>query len=391
MADKPTGSIIIKKVKKGDHGHHGGAWKVAFADFAVAMMAFFLVLWLTANTTPQEKQEISGFFLDPEKYKSILSVHGSIIDSGNDKKSSSGSGPNTGLKLKVVETPGTVEYQKEKMRLDSLKMQLDKKIQEDPNIRSIKDQVILDSTNEGLRIQIVDDAQGAMFESGSTELRDKAIQVLKSLAKTINQVPNKISITGHTDSKPFNIAGSNKTNWELSSERANAARRLLVENGLDEGKVARVVGVGSTALFDPKNPESATNRRISIIVLRKDAEAAEPKRKDNDEALENLNISKDFDLPRNLDPAEAKPEPAKVEPAKVEPAKIEPVKVAPVKAEPVKVEPVKVEPVKADPAKADPPKTDSMKGQDPAKSSDAPQKNPTPQFIDLPKIGLPKS
>lgn len=264
---------IIKKIKKGGHGHHGGAWKVAFADFAVAMMAFFLVLWITANTTTEEKQQISGFFIDPEKYDSILSKKsgGGAINIDSSKQNTS-EGAAQGLKLKTVDIPGNYEYQQEKMRLDSLKMQLTQEIDANPEIKAFKDKIILDTTSEGLRIQIVDDETGAMFESGSTELKDKTIQILKTLAKSINDVPNKISITGHTDAKPFNAAGSNKTNWELSAERANAARRLLVENGLEDGKVARVVGFGSTNMFDTAHPEAATNRRISIIVLRKETE-----------------------------------------------------------------------------------------------------------------------
>ena len=273
---------IIKKIKKGGHGHHGGAWKVAFADFAVAMMAFFLVMWLMANTTPEEKAEISGFFIEPDKYKPLLKSGpgagaDSVIDLNAAQKPVKTGTASVGLKLKSGDTPGEMEYEKEKVRLDSLKLKLTKTIETNPILKDLQKNVLIDSTSEGLRIQIMDDEKGAMFEIGSSELKPQAIAILKSLASTINQVPNKISITGHTDATPFNVAGTAQSNWELSTERANTARRFLVDNGLAETKVARVVGFASNVLFDPEHPQAPSNRRISIIILRKDAEENLPK------------------------------------------------------------------------------------------------------------------
>lgn len=264
--------IIVKKVKKGGHGHHGGAWKVAFADFVTAMMAFFLLMWLMGSTTPEERAAISDYFENPNGVIGPGGASSSMIKQGAvqaEVATNKQSDDNDPAKIKVVERDSA----KDKQRLESLKTELEQAILQTDALKEFKDQLLLDITPEGLRIQIIDKENRPMFDSGSSHLKEYTSVILQEIAKIINKVPNKISLTGHTDSTPFSsIRGY--TNWELSTDRANASRRALVLGGLDEAKVAKVVGLSSTVLFDKDNPRSPVNRRISMIVMNKEAEDA---------------------------------------------------------------------------------------------------------------------
>jgi len=263
--------IIVKRVKKGGHGHHGGAWKVAFADFVTAMMAFFLLMWLMGSTTPQERAAIADYFQNPSAIQGPGGASTSMIKHGavdaevaTHKKSDE---VKNEVEMKLIEHDAA----KDRQRLDELKTELEQAILQSDALKEFKDQLLLDITPEGLRIQIIDKENRAMFDSGSSHLKEYTTKILYEIAKIINKVPNKISLTGHTDSTPYSsIRGY--TNWELSTDRANASRRALVMGGLDADKVAKVVGLSSTVLFDAENPRNPVNRRISMIVMNKEAE-----------------------------------------------------------------------------------------------------------------------
>lgn len=266
--------IIIKRVKKQHgHGHHGGAWKVAYADFVTAMMALFMLLWLMGSTTPQQKTAIADFFEDPSAGTGAST---SVIDLG-------GSAPEvrkTDAEKLQKPTPALDEQniedlaeQMEKERLESLMEELKQAIDSSQALKPFKDQLLLDITDEGLRIQIVDKENRPMFSAGSAILQGYTREILREIVKVVNEVPNKISLSGHTDETPF-ASQNGYSNWELSADRANAARRELVAAGVNQDKIARVVGLGSSALFDKANPYNPINRRISIIVMKKQAEEA---------------------------------------------------------------------------------------------------------------------
>jgi chemotaxis protein MotB len=279
--------IIVKRVKRYAAGHHGGAWKIAFADFATAMMAFFLVLWLLSSATPEQKKAISGYFKDPIGFSESASPY--VIDLGGTPTPA----PDRTLNPELKDAPDaqesaveaddqqkvdasqveTLAEQIERERLELLLQELQNKVEENPELRKFKDQILFEITQDGLRIQIMDAANRPMFDIGSARLQPYFEDILLILAETIKAVPNKISISGHTDAKPY-AGESDFGNWELSAGRANAARRTLIAGGYPEPQVARVVGYASSALFDRKDPFNPVNRRIDIIVLTKKAQRA---------------------------------------------------------------------------------------------------------------------
>jgi chemotaxis protein MotB len=269
-------TIIVKKIKKGGHGHHGGGWKVAFADFAVAMMAFFLLLWLMASTTKEEKAGLAEYFSPATPgFAEGSGASESIIDMGGGQRISQGDdSKEDAMKPRA---PNEDEIQQalaqEKERLESLMADLKKAIETSQALKPFKDQLFLDITAEGLRIQIVDKENRPMFDSGKAELKSYTKVILHELAKIINSVPNKISLTGHTDVSRF-AKRPNYSNWELSSDRANASRRALLEGGLGKAKMAKVVGLSSMVLFNKENPRDPINRRIAIVVMNAAAEKA---------------------------------------------------------------------------------------------------------------------
>ena len=231
-----TAPIIIKK-KGGHGGHHGGAWKVAYADFVTAMMALFIVLWLL-NSSKQVQEAVGGYFRDP---------------SGTAKKvgsAQSGSGENFALT---------------KENMPELKEQLQRAIRKMNNFDELKKQIEITVTAEGLRIELLETEKGTFFDSGSSRLNGSGNELLVMLAHQLENLPNTISLEGHTDSKPF-VGQNNYSNWELSTDRANAARRLMQENGIRPNQVSQVRGFADQNLRKKDDPEDASNRRITILV-----------------------------------------------------------------------------------------------------------------------------
>ncbi|WP_342623467.1 flagellar motor protein MotB [Pseudomonas alkylphenolica] len=270
--------IIVKRVKRFGDGHHGGAWKIAFADFATAMMAFFLVLWLLSTATPEQKIAIAGYFKDPIGFSESGTPY--VIDLGGSPQLApektinpevkSEPTPDTNIQLGQDKVESMAE-QVERERLELLLQELQNKVEENPQLQKFKDQILFEITQDGLRIQIMDAENRPMFDLGSARLQPYFEDILLAMADTIKAVPNKISISGHTDAKPYAGTGD-FGNWELSANRANAARRALVAGGYPDAQVARVVGYASSSLFDRANPLNPVNRRIDIIVLTKKAQ-----------------------------------------------------------------------------------------------------------------------
>ncbi|WP_417791620.1 flagellar motor protein MotB [Stutzerimonas xanthomarina] len=272
-----TQPIIVKRIKKVAAAHHGGAWKIAFADFATAMMAFFLVMWLMSSATPEQKRAISGYFQDPIGFTESASPH--VIDLGGTPTPSPDRTLNEEVDPAIQQSESKMDAdqaetfadQLERERLELLLQELQNKVDENPELTRFKDQILFEITQDGLRIQIMDAANRPMFALGSAQLQPYFEDILLAMADTIRAVPNKISISGHTDAKPYSGHGD-FGNWELSAGRANAARRTLVAGSYPDEQIARVVGYASSALFDRQDPLNPVNRRIDILVLTKKAQ-----------------------------------------------------------------------------------------------------------------------
>ena len=283
MAEDVSRPIVVKKIKKGGGGAHGGAWKIAYADFVTAMMAFFLLMWLL-NATPKPKLAgISEYFKMPLKVAMMGGPAVAASDSaikntgGKDITLKQGQvkpvdGPKGKEKKIDIEDAKEVLKKAEAKKLEELKQKIEKTIDESEMLSKFKKQLLIDITTEGLRIQIVDDKNRPMFNSAKAELQPYAKEILQQMGKMLNGVENRISLSGHTDATPYASGEKSYSNWELSADRANASRRELVAGGMDESKVLRVVGLSSAALFDKENPFNPINRRINIIVMNKEAE-----------------------------------------------------------------------------------------------------------------------
>jgi chemotaxis protein MotB len=280
VSENRASVIIVRRAKRRKHGHHGGAWKVAYADFVTAMMAFFLVMWIIGAGTKQQRAAISDYFKNPSMTQgtSTMAPSGkngpggastSMIKLGGAMDLPRGPGKDTQFdpaKASADEVKKVAQEQ-EKKRLEALMKDLEEAIAKSQAMAPFKDQLLLDITSEGLRIQIVDKQNRPMFDTGSGALKPYTVQILHELAAFVNQVPNSISISGHTDDAPYTRGGDQYSNWELSADRANAARRTLVEGGMQTEKVARVVGLAASVPFDKVNPGAPINRRISIVVM----------------------------------------------------------------------------------------------------------------------------
>ena len=274
--------IVIRRVKKSGGGHHGGAWKIAYADFVTAMMAFFLLMWLLGSTAKGDLQGIADYFRTPLQV-ALSGGSGSgdashlIKGGGKDLTRLEGQikqgdmeAPRRSYNLKAAQQ----ELARiEKQKLSELKGRLQASIDTIPALQAFKNQLLIDITMDGLRIQIVDEQNRPMFAIGSAVLQPYTREILHEIAKVLNEVPNRISISGHTDAHPYSGGQRGYSNWELSADRANASRRALLGGGMDETKIARVVGLSSSVLYDPRDPHNPINRRISIIVMNKRAEA----------------------------------------------------------------------------------------------------------------------
>jgi len=265
--------IVVKKIKKGGHGHHGGAWKVAYADFVTAMMAFFLLMWLLGSTSEADRAGISEFFKNPSAVEAAGGASTSMIELGGALEMPQGEGEPMRDRPGAGESDARLEQQDQE-RLDQLMEKLKARIEESPTLKDFKDQLKLDITSEGLRIQIVDKENRPMFALGGTRLQWYTREILHEIAKVIEEVPNHISLTGHTDATPYSAERRDYSNWELSTDRANAARRELKRGGVSEDKFGRVVGLSDSVLFDKEDPYNPVNRRISIVVLNRATERA---------------------------------------------------------------------------------------------------------------------
>ncbi len=281
MTATPPRPIVVKRKKVINGGGHGGAWKIAYADFVTAMMAFFLLMWLLGSVDGSTRGGIAEYFKTPLKVS--LSGNGSIGESaiilkggGKDLTRKSGQvsnkAPAEPSKTVNLKNAKEILEREEAIKMRGMKSKLDALIESDPKLRPYRKQLLIDVTSEGLRIQIVDERNRPMFALSSAELEPRTREILRELAPTLNSMPNKISLSGHTDAKPFAQASKNYSNWELSSDRAHDARRVLIDGGMDESKLMRVIGLSSSVLLDEQDPLNSINRRISIIVLNKRAE-----------------------------------------------------------------------------------------------------------------------
>lgn len=316
MADAQTNQrpIIIKKVKKGGHGpHHGGSWKVAYADFVTAMMAFFLLLWLISATTDEQKKGIADYFAPTVAARTSSGSGGILGGRTIETEGAMVANKQSPSVTVVLEDPGQSESEdpqdpdatetaasaydqqspddaadiseqaarariaeEEERQFEEAEHQIRQAIQEIPDIQQLAQNLIIDRTPEGLRIQIVDQDKLSMFPRGSSTMVEQAHRLMDLVAKVIERLPNKIAITGHTDSTPFSETNS-YTNWELSTDRANASRRALLAAGVPEERIATVVGKADQEPLIIEDTASPENRRISIVLLR---EAAEPAQAD---------------------------------------------------------------------------------------------------------------
>lgn len=278
---KKVQPIIIKRIKKGGHAAHGGAWKIAYADFVTAMMAFFLLMWLLGSTTEGDRKGIADYFNNPVKV-SLMGGAGSgeatsILPGGGNNLSESVGQQNKG-RSETVEEKLRIKAQQseairaERARLRELKAKIEEAIANDARLARYQSQLRLDLTAEGLRIQIVDDQNRPMFDSGSDMVQGYMRDVLRAIGYVLADVPNKLTIEGHTDAKPYAVGDLGYSNWELSADRANASRRELIAGGMSGERVLRVQGLAASMLFDSEDPLSPLNRRISIIVMNREAE-----------------------------------------------------------------------------------------------------------------------
>lgn len=291
MAEENERPIIIKKIKKAGHAHHGGAWKIAYADFVTAMMAFFMLLWLLGNTTEEQKQGIADYF-SPVSVSASNSGSGQILG-GQSIEDGGAMSTSASIMVPIEDTTAqppeagqdtekdkedkddeeneadaaqTEMAQQEENRFQAAEDELEEIISELPSMAGISEHIVVDHTPEGMRIQIIDRDDRSMFQVGGTEPLAHTRQVLKVIAGVISRMPNRIKVSGHTDS-----SGSKQThfgNWELSSDRAQASRRVLNDAGLSASRIFEVTGKADTEPFDPFDPRAASNRRISIILMR---------------------------------------------------------------------------------------------------------------------------
>lgn len=273
--------IVVKKIKKGGHGHHGGAWKIAYADFVTAMMAFFLLMWLLTSVNKAKLRGISEYFSQPLKV--IFDTHGtgnrqSIMDGGGEDFTKT-----TGeFNRKSMNSVITIDMQKEigkspksemdKKRLEALEKKIEKSIEKNAELLKIRDQLKIGMTADGLRIQLLDKQNRPMFDLGSSSMKSYSLTLLNEVGPILNDVPNRISISGHTDAKPYASGDNGYSNWELSADRANESRRQLIAGGLHPDKVLRVVGLADAVPYNPDDIYDPINRRISITVLNDEAE-----------------------------------------------------------------------------------------------------------------------
>ena len=282
MAEKKLQPIIIKRIKKSGHAVHGGAWKIAYADFVTAMMAFFLLMWLLGSTAQGELQGIAAYFSSPLKVamtggdgagnsssvipgggNDLTKVHGQVRHSDSETEKE---------RRMSIDTARAERARQDAARIKALQSKIDAMITENPRLNEYKSQIRIDVTPDGLQIQIVDNQNRPMFDSGSALVKPYMRDILREIGAALGGVENRISLAGHTDSAPYGNSDRGYSNWELSADRANASRRELVSAGMPDAKLGRVVGLAASDLLEPDNPRAPANRRITITVLTREAE-----------------------------------------------------------------------------------------------------------------------
>lgn len=282
MSEKKLQPIIIKRIKKKAHAAHGGAWKIAYADFMTAMMAFFLLMWLLGSTAQGELQGIADYFNSPLKVamaggegsgnsssvipgggNDLSKVHGQVRRSDSDKDRQ--------RKMSPDQAKAAAAKQDE-IRIKALQSKIDAIITNTPRLNEFRSQIRIDLTPDGLQIQIVDDQNRPMFDSGSALVKPYMRDILRDIGAALGEVENRISLAGHTDAAVYGNGDRGYSNWELSADRANASRRELVAAGMPDAKLSRVVGLAASDLLEPENPRAPANRRITITILTREAE-----------------------------------------------------------------------------------------------------------------------
>jgi chemotaxis protein MotB len=274
--------IIVKKVKKGGHAAHGGAWKIAYADFVTAMMAFFLLMWLLGSTSKGDLKGLSDYFSSPLKVAmtggSGAGASPSILPGGGADlsqptgQSQQGESADPLRKKRALEQARREAAIQDARKLAALSAKISAAISNNPRLRQYSSQIQLETTPDGLQIQIVDAQGRPMFTSGSAVVQPYMREILREIGAALNGVENRISLDGHTDQAPYGSGDRGYSNWELSADRANASRRELVAAGMPEDKLLRVTGLASSMLLEPDQPLAPINRRISIMVLTREAE-----------------------------------------------------------------------------------------------------------------------
>jgi chemotaxis protein MotB len=274
--------IIVKRVKKTAHAAHGGAWKIAYADFVTAMMAFFLLMWLLGSTAKGELQGIAAYFNSPLQVamaggngagnsSSVVPGGGTDLTRVNGQQRK-GAGEERSAK-RITEGAAKAEIAKQDARrIDKLREKIEVLIRDSPKLSEYRSQIRLEVTTDGLQVQIIDDQNRPMFDTGSAMVKPYMRDILREIGSALNGIENRVTLAGHTDSAPYGNGTKGYSNWELSSDRANASRRELVAAGMPDDKLVRVVGLAASDLLDPKNPLSPVNRRISITVMTREAE-----------------------------------------------------------------------------------------------------------------------
>jgi chemotaxis protein MotB len=279
--------VIIKRIKKISGGHHGGAWKVAYADFVTAMMAFFLLLWLLNAVTEEQKQGIAQYFRPTIAFQNTSATFAVLSGQANPMETMDGGSASQsdiddpeltdptqpepadgeGAKPVDLEEAEATVAQAEERQLQQIKEEVKKVIEETPDLKELEKNLKIDKTEDGIRIQLLDQEKVSMFPSGSAAMNPRSKELLQKVAQVVSDLPNKIEISGHTDATPY-AGTANYTNWELSTDRANASRRVLVESGIDPSRLKTVEGKADTDPFIKDNPLDPQNRRISIVLLR---------------------------------------------------------------------------------------------------------------------------